>query len=174
MTATPPLPDALPAEFVGRPGDFAFLAGRWQVRNRRLRERGVGCTDWDAFDAVNEAWSLMNGQISVDEIAFEGLAFTGSTFRTLEVAPRQWAIYWINSRDGRVQPPVRGGWSGDRGLFFGDDEDGGRPVRVRFLWERLGPDAARWSQDFAPLGADGTLAGPWETNWIMDMRRLAR
>ena len=78
----------------------------------------------------------------------------------------------INSRDGRVTPPVLGGWNGDRGEFFGDDEDNGRPVRVRFLWERLGPDTARWSQDFALIGSDGAVDGPWETNWVMEMRRL--
>ncbi|MGN6526452.1 MAG: hypothetical protein ACTHL8_08695 [Burkholderiaceae bacterium] len=174
MTSTTALPDALTAEFVGRPGDFAFLAGRWQVTNRRLRERGVGCTEWDTIPAVNEGWSLMNGQISVDEITFEGQPLVGSTFRTLDVAAGRWAIYWVSSRDGRLQPPVHGGWSGDRGMFVGDDRDGDRPIRVRFLWERLGADAARWSQDFAPIDADGALAGPWETNWIMDFRRLPR
>jgi hypothetical protein len=45
-------------------------------------------------------------------------------------------------------------------------------VRVRFLWERLGPDRARWSQDFALAGTDGAPDGPWETNWVMEFSRL--
>ena len=158
--------------YVGRPHDFDFLAGRWHVANRRLRRRHEGCTEWDRFDAVLQAWSHLEGQVSVDEIAFEGKDFRGCTFRSLDMATRQWAIRWVNSRSGRVEPPVHGGWSGDRGVFFGDDEDDGRPVRVRFLWERLGPDRARWSQDFALAGADGAPDGPWETNWVMEMRRL--
>jgi len=43
---------------------------------------------------------------------------------------------------------------------------------VRFLWERLGPDRARWSQDFALAGAAGAPDGPWETNWVMEFSRL--
>ena len=159
-------------DFIGQAHDFDFLVGRWHVANRRLRQRHVGSNDWEHFDAINEAWTHLDGQVSVDEIAFEGKPFKGCTFRTLDVAARQWAIYWINSGDGKVQPSVRGGWRGDQGRFCGDDDDGGRPVRVRFLWERLGDGLARWSQDFALIGSDGAPDGPWECNWVMEMRRL--
>ncbi len=160
-------------EFIGRPHDFDFLVGgTWHVANRRLRQRHVGSTDWITFEHTSHAVTMMDGQISVDENVFASQGFTGVTFRSLDVAARRWAIYWINSRDGHVQPPVHGGWNGDRGEFRGDDEDDGRPVRVRFLWERLGPDAARWSQDFALIDRDGAADGPWETNWVMELRRV--
>lgn len=155
--------------FIGRPHDFDFLAGgRWHVVDRRLRQRLVGSDDWVTFEHTFQAQVLVDGQVSIDENVFASQGFTGLTFRTLDVAARRWAIYWIDSRDGIVQPPVHGGWHGDRGEFHGDDIDAGRPVHVRFLWERLGPDTARWSQDFARVGGDGA----WETNWVMDMRRV--
>jgi hypothetical protein len=158
---------------IGRPHDFDFLAGgTWHVANRRLRRRLGAGDDWVAFEATLRASVHHDGQISTDEIVFPDLGCSGFTLRTLDVAAQRWEIYWINSRDGRMTPPVRGGWDGDRGVFFGDDEDDGRPVRVRFLWERLGPDQARWSQDFALVGAGGAPDGEWETNWVMDMRRL--
>jgi len=161
------------ASFIGRPHDFDFLAGgRWLVANRRLRQRLVGSNDWMAFEATSLAGAHLGGQVSTDEIVFPDLGFSGFTFRTLDVAAQRWSIYWINSRDGRVTAPVVGGWNGDRGEFFGDDEDDGRPVHVRFLWERLGPDQARWSQDFALIGQGGAADGPWETNWVMEMRRV--
>ena len=161
------------SEFIGRPHDFDFLVGgTWHVANRRLPRRHVGSADWVTFDHASRAVAMMDGCVSVDENVFAEQGFTGVTFRTLDVATRRWAIYWINSRDGRLQPPVHGGWQGDRGEFFGDDEDDGRPVRVRFVWERLGPDAARWSQDFALVGARGAADGAWETNWVMDFRRV--
>lgn len=155
---------------IGRPHDFDFLAGgTWHVVNRRLRRRLVGNDqDWVTFEHTFQAQVLMDGQVSIDENVFSSQGFTGLTFRTLDVAAQRWAIYWINSSDGLVQPPVHGGWDGDRGEFFGDDTDAGRPVHVRFLWERPGPDTARWSQDFTLIGGDGI----WETNWIMDMRRI--
>jgi hypothetical protein len=64
-----------------------------------------------------------------------------------------------------MDPPVVGGFAGDRGEFYGEDEDEGRPVRVRFVWTRLSPDAARWEQAFSFGG------GPWETNWVMEFTR---
>ena len=160
-------------EFIGRPHDFDFLVGRWHVANRRLRQRGVGSQDWMDFDATMQAFSHLGGLVSVDDNVFPDLGTGGLNFRTLDLAARRWNIYWVSSRDGRVTPPVTGGWNGDRGEFQGVDEDDGRPVRVRFLWERLGPDRARWSQDFALIGADGAPDGPWETNWVMAFSRLA-
>lgn len=155
-------------QYVGRPGDFDFLVGRWSVRNCRLKTRLQGNTsDWREFDAVTQAWSHMDGQISFDEIRFETEGFSGATMRTLDVQTRQWSIYWINSRAGKVTPPVQGGWCGDRGEFYGVDEDGGRTVLVRFVWQRLGPDAARWAQAFS---LDGGRS--WEDNWFMEMARL--
>ena len=157
---------AIAPAFVGRPGDFDFLVGRWSVRNRRLKQRHVGSTDWDEFDAINQAWTHLSGSVSVDEIAFATRGFSGCTVRTLDLAAGRWAIHWINSTVGRLCPPVHGGFCGDRGEFFGHDEDCGRPVKVRFIWERLGADHARWAQAFALAG------GAWETNWVMDMERL--
>jgi len=155
--------------YIGRPHDFDFLVGgTWHVANRRLRRRLAAEPEWQTFEHTFKAQVLMDGQVSIDENVFASQGFTGLTFRTLDVAAQRWAIYWVNSRDGKLQPPVHGGWDGDRGEFLGDDEDAGRPVHVRFLWERLGPDEARWSQDFKLVGDDG----PWETNWVMQMRRV--
>ena len=155
------------ARFIGRPGDFDFLVGgRWRVRNRRLHTRLVGAADWTEFEAVSQAWRHLGGQVSVDEIAFETEGFAGCTLRTLNLQTRQWAIYWINSRCGQLFPPVHGGWDGARGEFYGEDEDDGRPVRVRFVWERLAQDRARWTQAFSVDGG-----ATWEDNWVMDMER---
>ena len=156
-------------DYIGRPHDFDFLAGgTWHVANRCLRRRLAAEPEWKTFEHTFKAQVLMDGCVSIDENVFASEGFTGLTFRTLDVATQRWAIYWINSRNGKLQPPVHGGWCGDRGEFFGDDEDAGRPVHVRFLWERLGPDTARWSQDFRLIGPGDA---PWETNWIMEMRR---
>ena len=68
---------------------------------------------------------------------------------------------------GQLFPPVHGGFDGDRGEFHGHDEDEGRAVEVRFVWNRLGADAARWEQAFS---LDGRA---WEVNWMMEMRRTS-
>jgi len=150
--------------FIGRPHDFDFLRGDWQLVNRRLRERLVGCTEWDEFPATLHGQTLLDGCVSVDETRFPARGFSGMTMRSLDLATSRWAIYWINSGDGRLQPPVHGGFDGARGEFYGDDTDGGRAVKVRFVWTRAAA-AARWEQAFALPG------GEWETNWIMALQQ---
>ncbi|HEY0630244.1 MAG TPA: DUF1579 domain-containing protein, partial [Sphingomicrobium sp.] len=54
------------------------------------------------------------------------------------------------------------------GTFFGDDELRGRPVMIRFLWDRITESSARWQQAFAWPGSDD-----WETNWVMEFMRTA-
>ena len=36
--------------------DFDFLEGRWKVHHRRLKERLVGCTEWEEFADGGETW----------------------------------------------------------------------------------------------------------------------
>jgi hypothetical protein len=91
--------------------------------------------------------------------------FSGMTVRVFNIAEQRWAIYWINSGSGILCPPVHGGFSGNRGDFFGEDSDNGQPVKVHFVWTRLDADHARWHQAFS---LDGHA---WETNWIMDFTR---
>jgi hypothetical protein len=44
---------------------------------------------------------------------------------------------------GLLDPPVLGAFDGDVGIFEGDDELGGRPIRVRFTWSRVTTPAPR-------------------------------
>jgi hypothetical protein len=152
--------------FIGSPHDFDFLVGAWNVTNRRLRRRHEGSSDWDEFAATMHGWSLLDGGVSVDEIHFPAKGFSGSTVRTLDRSEQSWSIYWINSNVGRLFPPVVGGFVGERGEFYGDDTDEGRPVQVRFIWQRgLASGRPRWEQAFS---LDGRA---WETNWVMEFRR---
>lgn len=147
--------------------DFDFLAGRWRVHNRRLMTRLRGANDWTEFDATDHCELRLNGGANVDQIDFPSLGWSGLTVRTFDIAQRRWSIYWINSRDGVLTPPVHGGFDGERGLFYGVDSDDGREVQVRFVWSRRGRDAAHWEQAFSLDGRE------WEINWTMALTRLA-
>jgi hypothetical protein len=152
----------------GDPHDFDFIAGTWSIANRRLRARGVGSTEWDEFPSTGRAALHLGGLANVEELSFPTRGAAGLTVRHFDVARRQWSIHWISSTTGAIEAPVVGGFSGDRGEFYGDDHHDGQPIKVRFIWTRLGPDAARWEQAFSHRG------GPWELNWIMDFTRTSR
>ena len=145
--------------------DFDFLAGDWRVVNRRLKVRNAGCTEWDEFPATSRAALHLGGLANVDELTVPTRSCAGMTVRYFRLADQQWTIRWISARTGDIDPGVVGGFQGDRGEFYGEDLDDGRPVKVRFIWNRLGPDAARWEQSFSHDD------GPWEINWIMEFTR---
>ena len=149
----------------GDPHDFDFLAGDWNVRNRRLVTRLRGADDWTGFPATSRCEPRLGGGANIEQLDFPTLGLSGMTVRLFDVAQRRWSIYWINSRDGVLTPPAMGGFDGRRGEFHGRDSDDGREVEVRFVWTHDGFDTARWEQSFS---LDGRT---WETNWVMDFTR---
>ena len=152
-------------ERTGDVHDFDFLAGDWNSTQRRLKVRGVGSDDWEVFASKLHAELHLGGVANVDELTVPTKGWSGLTVRAFNREKRQWSIYWISSKTGTLFPPVVGGFSGNRGEFYGEDEDDGRPVKVRFIWTRLGPDSARWEQAFSPDGRS------WETNWTAEFTR---
>ncbi|CAN7277003.1 hypothetical protein LJR164_001326 [Phenylobacterium sp. LjRoot164] len=154
---------------MGSAHDFDFNHGDWDVTNRRLKVRGVGSDDWEVFPSYEKAELWMGGAVSIDESDFPTKGFKGMTLRLYEPGEDRWAIYWINSKDGQLQPPVYGRFKDGKGVFAGDDVDDGRPVKVLFDWSGTDTETPRWSQAFSY--DDGAT---WETNWIMEFRRPAR
>lgn len=152
-------------------GDFDFLNERWSVRSRRLAERLVGSKAW--VEVEGEAWnhSFFDGAGNWDEISFPSQGFKGTSFRLLNRATGEWLIYWANNLTGAIFAPTIGRFDGAggnrRGDFYGDDEDGGRPIRVHFTWSDITPTSAVWAQEFS---ADG--GATWERNWVMEFSRI--
>jgi hypothetical protein len=145
--------------------DFDFVAGAWTVQNKRLKKRFVGSNDWEEFPAVDCAQIYLGGVVNVDELKLPTKGWGGVTFRYFDLEKHQWTIRWVSSRSGRIDEGVRGGFVGDRGEFYGEDEDEGRRVKVRYLWIKHGPDHAHWEQAFS---LDGKT---WEVNWMNDLTR---
>ena len=148
--------------------DFDFLFGRWNVSHRRLKQRHVGSADWDSFTGTAETRGLLGGIGNVEENHMPGEGRSGLALRTYDLARGLWSIYWVSSSDGVLQPPVVGGFDAGVGRFEGEDMDGDRPIRARFLWHPLTPDTARWEQAYSTDGGES-----WETNWTMDFERIA-
>jgi hypothetical protein len=148
--------------------DFDFWMGKWNVRNRRLVLRLAGSDEWDEFESKVAARQLPGGLGNEDVFCTEyGGGFVGMSFRFYDPDSASWSIYWADSRrPGLLDPPVVGSFSGDTGIFEGDDTFGGRPIRVRFTWSGVTTPTPRWEQAFSDDGGK-----TWETNWVMDFTR---
>ncbi len=145
--------------------DFDFWLGEWKVRNRWLRERLAGSDEWEEFEATVVARQILGGLGNEDEFRTgHAGGFIGMSFRFFDAKTREWSIYWADSRrPGLLDPPVLGSFSGDVGVFHGDDTCGGRPIRVRFTWSGVTTATPRWEQAFSDDGGE-----TWETNWVME------
>lgn len=148
--------------------DFDFLIGRWDVRHERLKARLRGSTEWETFASVAEARLLPGGVGNVDHIDLGAWrpALVGVTVRLFEPAKDRWSIHWTDNVRGVFDPPMIGAFVDGVGIFEGDDEHEGMPVRVRFRWTHETPRTARWEQAFSTDGG-----ATWETNWIMNFTR---
>jgi hypothetical protein len=145
--------------------DFDFLVGRWSVTHRRLSR--LGSDDWSVSAGTAIGWTYFNGGVSMDEFHFPTHGTRGLTVRLFDPGAKTWSIYWVSSVDGRLQPPVHGGFDRRAGEFYGDDVYNNQPIRVRFLWSRISARSARWEQAFS------TDAGEtWDTNWVMYLTRI--
>jgi hypothetical protein len=146
--------------------DFDYFVGGWTTLQRRLKVRGVGSNEWEDFSGNLCMTLYLDGAATVDELYFPSKQSAGLTLRTFDAEKRQWFIYWVTSKTGKLDPtPVVGGFDGDRGEFYADDHEGGRPIKARFIWKKLDHDHARWEQAFS---YDNQT---WETNWTADFTR---
>ncbi|TDC47098.1 hypothetical protein E1212_25300 [Jiangella ureilytica] len=179
LTASAVPGDAAPvpstAETAAADGQHAFdwEIGTWRSQVRVLAEPLSASPDvWLTFDGTSVVRPLMDGRANVVEFDVRGVRGTTGRIEALnlrlyEPQADRWSLTFANLRDGLLAPAVYGGFRDGVGEFYGDDQLGGRPIKVRFLIERRGPDKARFEQAFSD---DGGLT--WETNWIVVDRRI--
>lgn len=90
-------------------GDFNFLCGAWAARNRRLKERLQGCTEWEEFPSTCRARSVLGGLGNMDEFTLERASgqVLAVTVRLFDPGAGEWSIYWAASTGrGRFDPPM--------------------------------------------------------------------
>jgi hypothetical protein len=149
--------------------DFDWEIGTWRTAVRVLAEPlSESADEWLQFAGTSVVRPLSERRANVVELAVSGPGgrIDGLNLRLYEPQAKRWSLSFASMRDGLLTPAVYGGFHDGVGEFYGDDQLGGRPIRVRFLILRQGPDTARFEQAFS---ADGGTT--WETNWIAVDRR---
>jgi hypothetical protein len=150
--------------------DFDFLFGAWQVRHPRLKDRLVGCHEWQEFAGTMVSRPVMAGWANVDDnvIDLPGDAYRAVTLRSFDPKSKQWTIWWLDGRKpSALDTPLRGMFKDGEGIFYADDTFNGSSIRIRFVWSKITPGSCQWEQAFSP---DGGVS--WETNWIMEFSRV--
>jgi len=147
--------------------DFDYHIGAWTSVQRRMKQRWTANPEWEEFPGKTTYVQYLGGTISLDQTDFPTKGWAGVTLRVFNPVKRQWAIYWISSRNPKVDSPMIGGFQGNRGLFYAPDMDGDIPVTARFIRTKMPPDKERWEQAFS---RDKGLT--WETNWTADFTRV--
>ncbi len=151
--------------------DFDWEIGNWRTSVRVLAEPLSESPDeWLQFTGTSLVRPLVDRRANVVELKIAGPSgrVEGLNLRLYEPQAQRWSLTFVNLRDGLLTPAVHGGFRDGVGEFHGDDQLGGRPVKVRFLVFRQGPDRARFEQAFS--GDGGTT---WETNWVAVDHRVS-
>jgi hypothetical protein len=73
--------------------DFDFIHGRWNIANRRLKQRGVGCQDWDEFPSTSNCEPRLDGLANVEQVDCPARGWTGMAVRSFDIPAREWAIW---------------------------------------------------------------------------------
>lgn len=152
------------------PQDFDFILGDWRVQHRRLNARLVGCAEWTSFTGLSSTRQTLGGFGNVEDnlLHFPDGDVRAIAMRSYDPATGSWSIWWLDARHPhRLDVPVVGRFAEGVGTFYADDSLDGRPIRVRFTWQRNPGGHPTWAQAFSPDGG-----ATWETNWTMEFTRL--
>jgi hypothetical protein len=162
-----------PADLPQRDGshDFDFLIGDWKAHVRRLPDRLNKSNAWDVYDGISNHHKLLDSNANFEQFevasADKKLHIKAQTLRLYNPTTRQWSIYLVDLDDGTLDvPPVVGGFTGNRGEFFHQEQFKGRAILVRYVWLDISPRSSRMEQSFSPDGGK-----TWEVNWICELSR---
>ena len=170
MSASPsPAPSS---RGTARAGDFDFLAGRWSIKNRRLKQRWVPLAqqEWETFDGDSHCWTVLGGLGSIEELRIPVGQPRGMGIRLLDRDKGLWSDYWVANGTGEiVPPPMWGAFKDGAGTFIATGErDGDIAIHSRGVWDRITSTSCRWHQAFSRDGG-----ATWEDNWFMEWTRIA-
>ena len=149
--------------------DFDFFEGKWQLRNKKLKSRLNQCREWIEFESTQEMYRVLNGIGNIDNFLaeFDGEPFEGMSLRLFNPKTRLWSIYWADTNEGKLDPPVVGSFENNIGHFFTRDRFNGKEIVVVFRWDARDRNNPVWSQAFSDDKGE-----TWEWNWYMYMSKI--
>jgi len=144
--------------------DFNFYEGKWKLHNKKLKTKLDNCMEWSEFESTQEMYKVLNGIGNIDNYlaTFNGVPFEGMSVRLFNPKTKLWSIYWADSNEGILQPPVVGSFENNIAHFFTKDVFNGKKILVVFRWDVRDKENPIWSQAFSDDNGK-----TWEWNWYM-------
>lgn len=163
--AKPPEKEKVRAVPPGKPGEFDFLAGNWNIHNRW--RSSPDAADWLEFKGESTCWTILSGVGSVEELRIPERNFFGMGLRLLDVGQKVWSDYFVNAKSGVLgSAGTPGGFENGVGTFVSEDVEDGRTVLWRGVWDRITTTSCRWHQGRSKDGGR-----TWDDTWLMDWTR---
>jgi len=149
--------------------DFDFEEGSWKIHLKRRLHPLTGSNQWVEFDGTSVTRMLWNGRAQIEQFETDGAAghIEGMTLRLYHPDSHQWYLYWSNSKDGALDPPMIGEIRNGRGEFYDQQIINGRAILVRFIWSETNSKVPHFEQSFSDDGGKN-----WEVNWITDQTKV--
>ncbi len=149
--------------------DFDFYEGKWKLHNRKLKSRLDNCSEWIEFESTQEMYRVLNGIGNIDNYlaTFDGVPFEGMSIRLFNPNTRLWSIYWADSNEGKLDPPVLGSFDNSIAHFFTKDVFKEQEIVVVFRWDVRDKEKPVWSQAFSE-----DKGKTWEWNWYMHFSKF--
>ncbi len=122
--------------------DFDFFEGKTKIHNKKLKTLLNNCTEWTEFESTQEMYRVLNGIGNIDNFlaTFDGVPFEGVTLRLFNPKTKLWSIYWADSNEGKLDPPVVGSFENNVGHFFTKDTFNNKKIAVVFRWDATDKD----------------------------------
>jgi hypothetical protein len=157
-----------PAERDGQ-HDFDFEIGTWKTHLRRLVHPLTGSTTWVEYEGTSVVRKVWNGRANLVELVADGATghFEGLNLRLYNPESHQWSLNFANRNSGTLSQPTIGEFNNGRGVFFEQETQHGRAIRVRFVVSDITPNSCRFEQAFSEDGGK-----TWEVNWIATDTRV--
>lgn len=151
--------------------DFDFYQGKWKLHNKKLKTRLNNCKEWIEFESTQEMYKVLNGIGNIDNFlgTFDGVPFEGMSVRLFNPKTKLWSIYWADSNEGVLQPPVVGSFENNVAHFFTKDTFNDRNILVVFRWDVRDKENPIWSQAFSDDNGK-----TWEWNWYMFFSKFTK
>jgi hypothetical protein len=142
--------------------DFDFVIGAWKTRILHLGHAPSGGDRWTVWTGTVTAARVWGGRANVQQIEINSPSGRIEELRLCLYRPlaHQWYLYWADSSDGELDPPMIGRFKSGIGRFYDQEEIGGRAIFVRDLYSHVAARSYQWQQAFSSNGG-----ATWQSNW---------